>query len=64
LPNEIIQAIEEDNEGYLWISTENDISRFNPATERFENIIFSESKQPLFSVSCQAGRKTMVIDVR
>ncbi len=46
LSNEIIQAITEDNEGYIWVSTENDISRFNPTTERFENIIFSESKQP------------------
>lgn len=46
LSNEIIQAIQEDDKGYLWVSTENDISRFNPATERFENIVFSESKQP------------------
>lgn len=46
LSNEIIQAIQEDDKGYLWVSTENDISIFNPKTERFENIVFSESKQP------------------
>jgi len=53
LSNEIIQSIQEDNEGYIWVSTENDISRFDPKTERFENIIFSENKQPaIFSELC------------
>ncbi|MDR0547108.1 MAG: response regulator, partial [Dysgonamonadaceae bacterium] len=47
LSNEVIQAITEDDRGYIWISTEggSGISRFDPATERFENFSFSNSKQ-------------------
>lgn len=30
-------AIEEDNAGYIWVSTEGGISRFNPATNTFKN---------------------------
>ncbi|WP_294608803.1 hybrid sensor histidine kinase/response regulator transcription factor [uncultured Bacteroides sp.] len=57
LSNEIIQAIREDDAGYLWVSTENDISRFNPTTERFENIIFSESKQPALFCELASWKK-------
>lgn len=44
LSNEMIQAIQEDANGYLWISTESGISKFNPQTERFENFIFSNKR--------------------
>jgi signal transduction histidine kinase/ligand-binding sensor domain-containing protein/AraC-like DNA-binding protein len=47
LSNDVIQAIIEDDKGYIWVSTEggSGISRFNLATERFENFSFSNSKQ-------------------
>lgn len=44
LSNEMIQAIQEDNEGCIWVSTESGISKFNPQTERFENFIFSNNR--------------------
>lgn len=47
LTNETIQAIIEDNEGYLWVSTESGISRLNESTERFENIVYSNQSSPL-----------------
>lgn len=37
LPSDILLSIREDREGTLWISTENGISKFVPATESFEN---------------------------
>lgn len=40
LSNEMVQAIREDNDGYIWISTESGISKFNPKTEQFENFMF------------------------
>ena len=54
LSNEVIQAIIGDDDGYIWVSTESGISSFNPETERFENFIFSDSRQPaLFNeLSC------------
>lgn len=45
LSNEMIQAIQEDDEGYIWVSTESGISKFNTETERFENFIFSNKRQ-------------------
>lgn len=47
LANETIQAIIEDNEGYLWVSTESGISRLNESTGRFENIVYSNQRSPL-----------------
>jgi len=44
LSNEIIQAIQEDDKGYIWVSTESGISKFDPETERFENFTFSNSR--------------------
>jgi len=44
LSNGTVQAILEDDAGEIWVSTENGISRFNIATERFENFVYSNSK--------------------
>jgi signal transduction histidine kinase/ligand-binding sensor domain-containing protein len=37
LPNNVIYGILEDQHGYLWLSTNNGISRFDPKTETFKN---------------------------
>ncbi len=37
LPNNTIQAIVEDDQGHLWVSTNQGISRFNPETGKFRN---------------------------
>jgi len=37
LPSDIIQAIIEDNSGFIWFSTTTGISRFNPKTQKFRN---------------------------
>lgn len=37
LPNNNINGITSDLEGYLWLSTNNGISRFNPSTREFKN---------------------------
>lgn len=44
LSNETIQAILEDEEGFIWVSTESGISKFNLNTKRFENFIFSNNR--------------------
>jgi ligand-binding sensor domain-containing protein len=44
LSNEMIQAIQEDGNGHIWISTENGISKFDFQTELFENFSFSSSR--------------------
>ena len=41
LVNDVVQAIEEDKAGNLWISTEYGISKFNIETSAFENFFFS-----------------------
>ena len=41
----MVQAIQEDNEGNIWVSTESGISKFNPKTERFENFMFSGNRR-------------------
>jgi ligand-binding sensor domain-containing protein/two-component sensor histidine kinase len=38
LPNNFVKGIEEDARGYLWLSTDFGISRFDPRTETFVNI--------------------------
>lgn len=45
LPADVTLAIEEDEAGQLWISTENNLTRFNPETERFET--FGEIKRQI-----------------
>ena len=37
LPNDGIVNIEEDNQGYIWLATNNGLSRFNPRQLKFEN---------------------------
>ncbi|MFY9151761.1 MAG: two-component regulator propeller domain-containing protein [Prolixibacteraceae bacterium] len=37
LPSNVIQAIVEDNQGILWISTSNGVCRFNPKSQEFRN---------------------------
>jgi signal transduction histidine kinase/ligand-binding sensor domain-containing protein len=37
LPNDVIYGILEDGRGYLWLSTNKGLSRFNPRTEAFVN---------------------------
>lgn len=41
LVNNMIQCFVEDRDGYLWMSTELGISRFNPASAKFTNYFFS-----------------------
>ncbi len=41
LVHSIVQAFVEDNEGYIWISTEYGISCFNPESKTFNNYFFS-----------------------
>jgi signal transduction histidine kinase/ligand-binding sensor domain-containing protein/DNA-binding response OmpR family regulator len=58
LINNIIQAILEDSEQNLWISTESGISKFNIATEKFENYGFSDVwESDLFCESACCKRK-------
>ncbi|QMU27081.1 hybrid sensor histidine kinase/response regulator transcription factor [Adhaeribacter radiodurans] len=37
LPNDYILSVAEDNQGNLWLATENGISKFNPKTQQFKN---------------------------
>jgi diguanylate cyclase (GGDEF)-like protein len=37
LPSDTVYSIEEDNNGYLWLSTSLGLSRFNPKKETFKN---------------------------
>ena len=59
LSNEMIQAIQEDDEGNIWVSTESGISKFNPQSERFENFVFSNNRQSaIFNELSSWRRKT------
>ena len=45
LPNDTIYGILEDDQGYLWLSTNNGLSRFDPANETFKNYNLSDGLQ-------------------
>lgn len=45
LPNNVVKSIEEDTEGFLWIATNNGISKFNPKNETFKNYDYDDGLQ-------------------
>jgi len=45
LPNDVVYGILEDESGYLWLSTNLGISRFDPATASFENFTSQDGLQ-------------------
>jgi DNA-binding NtrC family response regulator/ligand-binding sensor domain-containing protein len=45
LPNEVIYGILEDDQGYLWLSTNRGLSKFNPRTEMFKNYDMGDGLQ-------------------
>lgn len=58
LVNNVIQSIEEDDNGNLWISTESGISKLDLGTKRIENYNFSELwESNLFCESASCKRK-------
>lgn len=42
LPNDVVYGILEDNQGFLWLSTNRGLSRFDPRTETFKNYDVSD----------------------
>ncbi|MEM6806190.1 MAG: two-component regulator propeller domain-containing protein, partial [Bacteroidota bacterium] len=58
LPNNVVKGILEDEEGFLWISTNNGLSRFNPETGIFYNFDARDGLQSdEFSELAQLKRK-------
>ncbi len=45
LPNDVVYAILEDTQGYLWMSTNYGLSRFDPRTETFKNYDLGDGLQ-------------------
>ena len=45
LPNETVYAVVEDDSGYLWLSSNRGISRFDPDEEIFENYDYTDGLQ-------------------
>lgn len=53
LVNNMVQCFVEDNQGFIWISTEFGISRFNPVTKKFTNYFFSRNMlNNVYSENC------------
>lgn len=53
LVNNMVQCFVEDRDGFVWISTEFGISRFNPATRSFKNYFFSRNMlNNVYSENC------------
>jgi len=53
LVNSMVQCFVEDSQGFMWISTEFGISRFNPATKRIKNYFFSRNMlNNVYSENC------------
>jgi signal transduction histidine kinase/ligand-binding sensor domain-containing protein len=48
LPDKSIKAILEDNDYYLWVSTTNGISKFNPKTKSFRNYDYTDGLQDYY----------------
>jgi len=57
LPDNTINSIVEDNNGYLWLSTNNGISRFDPRKQRFKNSGIDNGIQG-FEYALGAGLRT------
>ncbi len=45
LPNNVVYGILEDNDGYLWLSTNDGLSKFDPRTESFQNYDYQDGLQ-------------------
>jgi len=45
LPNDVIYGIQSDNQGNLWLSTNNGLSRFNPVSKKFKNFESNDGLQ-------------------
>ena len=59
LTNNIVQAILEDDNRFLWISTESGLSKFNPGEDLFENFNFTNTwNSDYFLESVALKRKT------
>ncbi len=43
LVNDMVQCFVEDRQGFIWVSTELGVSRFNPATKKITNYFFSKN---------------------
>ena len=58
LPNNVVKGILEDEEGFLWLSTNKGLTRFNPLTDTFQNFDTRDGLQSdEFSELAQLKRK-------
>lgn len=59
LPNNCVLGVLEDAKGYLWISTSNGLTRFNPAKESFANYGYSDgldNTQFYWNAACRTSQ--------
>lgn len=45
LPNRVIYCLEQDRQGFLWMTTNYGVSKFDPRTEKFQNFTISDGLQ-------------------